>query len=165
MQEQTTWKGHAFTLVVFAGIVVLCSIFFILGMLVGRAQGEKIALATVAEAAAENAAERESKNGGDTPELTFYESVEKNEPAPLEPLPPPSNVVNFQIGAFRQPADAEKLLDELMRKGFRGFILAPAPGDPNPLFRVQAGPYNDDGEVQAVKLRLESAGYEPIIKK
>jgi cell division septation protein DedD len=164
MQEQTTWKGHAFTLVVFAGIVVLCSIFFILGMLVGRAQGQKIALATVAKTAAEGVAEPESKSGA-APELTFYESVKKNEPAPLEPPPPSSNVINFQIGAFRQPADAEKLLDELKRKAFRGFILAPAPGDPNPLFRVQAGPYNDDGEVQAVKLRLESAGYEPMIKK
>ena len=33
MEEQTTWKGHTFTLLVFTGIVVLCSIFFILGML------------------------------------------------------------------------------------------------------------------------------------
>ena len=41
--EQTSWKGHTFTLLVFTGIVVLCSIFFILGMLVGRDQGQKIA--------------------------------------------------------------------------------------------------------------------------
>jgi hypothetical protein len=26
MEEQTTWKGHTFTLLVFTGIVVLCSI-------------------------------------------------------------------------------------------------------------------------------------------
>ena len=39
MEDQTSWKGHTFTLLVFTGIVVLCSIFFILGMLVGRAQG------------------------------------------------------------------------------------------------------------------------------
>ena len=39
MEEQTTWKGHSFTLLVFTGIVVLCSIFFILGMLVGRHAG------------------------------------------------------------------------------------------------------------------------------
>ena len=51
MEEQTTWKGHSLTLVVFAGIVVLCSIFFILGMLVGRQQGQKIASIATAEAA------------------------------------------------------------------------------------------------------------------
>ena len=43
MEEQTTWKGHTFTLLVFTGIVVLRSIFFIFGMLVGRAEGQKIA--------------------------------------------------------------------------------------------------------------------------
>jgi hypothetical protein len=42
MEDQTSWKGHTFTLVVFTGIVVLCSIFFILGMLVGRAQAQKL---------------------------------------------------------------------------------------------------------------------------
>ena len=42
MEEQTTWKGHSLTLLVFAGIVALCSIFFILGMLVGRQQGQTL---------------------------------------------------------------------------------------------------------------------------
>src|SRR5215471_17643041 len=40
MEEQVTWKGQSFTLLVFGGIVFLCSIFFVLGMLVGRGQGK-----------------------------------------------------------------------------------------------------------------------------
>ena len=40
MEDQASWKSHSFTLLVFTGIVVLCSIFFILGMLVGRTQGQ-----------------------------------------------------------------------------------------------------------------------------
>src|SRR5205085_4483398 len=88
MEDQTSWKGHTFTLIVFTGIVVLCSIFFILGMLVGRSQGQKIAstvsAATLAKADAKTALREETK-----PDLTFYDSVRKAEPPSLEPPPPP----------------------------------------------------------------------------
>src|SRR6188768_569154 len=59
MDEQVSWKGQSFTLLVFGGIVFLCSIFFVLGMLVGRGQGEKAAEAariTVAAKAADSEA-------------------------------------------------------------------------------------------------------------
>jgi cell division septation protein DedD len=142
---------------VFGGIVVLCSIFFVLGMLVGRMQGQKIASGHTAEAAA---AERAAP-----PSLTFDESVENNEPAPLEPQRFDENVTNFQIGALRKAADAEKLLAELREKGFRAFILSPASGDPNPFFRVQVGPITRQSEIDSIKRQLESAGYKPIIRK
>ena len=52
MDEQVTWKGQSFTLLVFGGIVFLCSIFFVLGMLVGRGQGKSAAeSAAVSDAA------------------------------------------------------------------------------------------------------------------
>src|SRR5438552_17175088 len=82
MEDQTSWKGHTFTLIVFTGIVVLCSIFFILGMLVGRTQGQKLAL-TAATAAAKPAAKEENK-----PDLTFYDSVKDQNTSPLDPPPP-----------------------------------------------------------------------------
>src|SRR2546426_6231763 len=85
MEDQTSWKGHSFTLLVFTGIVVLCSIFFILGMLVGRAQGQKIAFAAAAPKAEAEAPGKENT----TPELTFYDSVKKPELPTLEPPPPP----------------------------------------------------------------------------
>ena len=168
MEEQTTWKGHAFTLVVFSGIVVLCAIFFILGMLVGRTQGQKGVTSAEAGAVAEStaAADAETNSTPEAPELTFYESVEKNEPAPLEtPRPASANAVNFQVGAVRQSADAEKLLNEVKQKGFRAFILAPPPGDPNPFYRIQVGPFTDPTEAEAVRLQLESAGYKSLIKR
>jgi DedD protein len=49
MDEQVTWKGQSFTLLVFGGIVFLCSIFFVLGMLVGRGQGKSPADLDVAK--------------------------------------------------------------------------------------------------------------------
>lgn len=194
MEDQTTWKGHTFTLLVFTGIVVLCSIFFILGMLVGRAQGQKIASTATAAETEKAAAIPESKE--EKQSFTFYDSVNKEQPAVLErppakvdppapreqaaktnpkpeakPEPPPrvtskpENVVNYQIGAIRKSSDAEKLLDELKKKGFRGFILAPSKNDPNPYFRVQVGPFSNPIEAEDVKKRLGSAGYQPILKK
>jgi len=183
MEEQASWKTHSFTLFVFAGIVVLCSIFFILGMLVGRAQGQKIASAGPGAAASKNEAKAPAKD--DKPELTFYESIKKEEPPALQPpaaplkkavpepaagasaaAPPrPANVVNYQIAALRKASDAEKLVNEVKKKGFRAFILAPPDSDPNPFFRVQVGPFADLVEAQGAKKKLESEGYQAILKK
>jgi cell division septation protein DedD len=184
MEDQTSWKGHSFTLLVFTGIVVLCSIFFILGMLVGRAQGQKTALA--ASAAPKMEGKGPAKENS-TPELTFYDSVKKPElptlesPAPPEikpviPDPPkasegttpfahPAKIFNYQIAAFKRSADAEKLLNEVKRKGFRAFILAPAPDDAKAFFRLLVGPFGDLIAAQQAKKDLESAGYQPILKK
>jgi cell division septation protein DedD len=87
MEEQPSWKNHTFTLMVFGGIVVLCAIFFTLGMLVGRTQSQKIAGVT-ADAAKSTAAKDSAKD--ERPELTFYDSVDKKQPPPLEPLPGPA---------------------------------------------------------------------------
>ena len=186
MEEQTSWKGHSFTLVVFTGIVVLCSIFFILGMLVGRAQGQKLALSAAAGAASKT----EAKPAEAKPDLTFYDSVKKGQ-APVLQLPPPPKVepvipntakaaaakpkrepkpippvvMNYQIGAVRKSGDADKLLDQVKKKGFKAFILAPPADDPNPYFRVQVGPFADMVEAAEAKKNLESAGYQPILKK
>ena len=180
MEEQTTWKGHTFTLLVFTGIVVLCSLFFILGTLVGRAQAQKVgsngAPALAAKIDAKPATE-------DKPDFTFYEAVKKEAPVTLQPAAEPparidskpqpapetpaklENLVNYQISAVRKSADAEKLLNQLKKKGFRAFILAPSSTDRNPFFRVQVGPFADTAEAQNVKKKLESAGYQPILRK
>jgi cell division septation protein DedD len=190
MEEQTSWKAHTFTLLVFTGIVVLCSIFFVLGMLVGRAQGQKIA-SNIGQAAVPPATE-EKPEFNEKPDYTFHDETKKQDPAILEPKlvprdppatfeppprpdpqpnPPPEitsktrEVVNYQIGAIRKSADAEKLLNEVKKKGFRAFILAPAAKDPNPLCRVQVGPIDDPIGVQEIKKKLEAAGYRPILKK
>jgi cell division protein FtsN len=196
MEDQTTtWKGHTFTLLVFTGIVVLSSIFFILGMLVGRAQGQKIASTTptadILKADAKSDAKPEPKD--DKPNFTFYDSVKKEQPAVLEPAPKkppettivaeqsakasptppppppvtskPENVLNYQIGAVRKSADAEKLLETVKSKGFKAFILAPPANDPNPFFRVQVGPFSDAIQAEDAKQKLETAGYKPILKK
>jgi len=85
MDENTTsWKSHSFTLMIFAGIVVLSSIFFVLGMLVGRNQGQH-----AAEVAADQSSRKPGAESGteDFP-LTFYDqSTEEKPDNKLQPVP------------------------------------------------------------------------------
>ena len=182
MEDSISWKGHSFTLLVFTGIVVLCAIFFTLGMLVGRAQGQKMAAVAAAEAAIKAEARITPKE--ERPALTFFDSVERQEQQPtLEPppeerspellaaarsLPEPgisANIINYQIAALRNSSEAEKLLEAVKEKGFSAFILAPSADDANPLFRVQVGPFSDTVEAEDARKRLEGAGFQPILKR
>jgi len=56
MEDQSSWKGHSFTLIVFIGIVILCSIFFVLGMVVGRGQAQHSAESASSSPSAKNSA-------------------------------------------------------------------------------------------------------------
>ena len=192
MEDGISWKDHSFTLLIFTGIVVLCSIFFILGMLVGRVQVQKMASLAAMGSAAKNATKPDPALAKeDNPDLTFFDSVKKDkEPALVPPSPetprsqaaapiapekdadqplsvPPdtAQVINLQVAAVRKSSDADKLLDDLKKRGFRAFILAPVPGDSDPFFRLQVGPFSDSVEAGDARNRLESQGYKPILKK
>jgi len=188
MEDQNSVKGQTFTLMIFGGIVVLCSIFFILGMLVGRTQGLKLATVAAAEAAAK-ANPPKLPSVEERPELSFYDDVDKKKPAVLEspsrlepksvpptqsvlsppkveppPAPAPVNTLSIQVAAFKKSADAEKQVAELKKKGFRAITLGPAPRDSNPLYRVQIQVANMM-QAELKKKELEAAGYKPILKQ
>jgi cell division septation protein DedD len=141
---------------IFGGIVMLCSIFFVLGMLVGHSQSMKMSTVAAAAAAPPIAAEAlVSKPGAkesakdEHPDLTFYDSVDKKKTQPLvaaappepprieAPAPAPVSGMNFQVSALKKQNDAEKMVADLKKKGFRAFILTPAPNDRAPFYRVQ----------------------------
>lgn len=84
MEEQVSWKGHGFTLAVFAGIVVLCGIFFVLGMTVGRQQGQRAAQAALNSSVAKAAAsEARTQSQNDSTELSSYAGVDTKKSATL----------------------------------------------------------------------------------
>jgi cell division protein FtsN len=179
MEEETTWTCDIPTLLVFTGIVVLSSTFFILGILVGRTQGQKIAGAGPGGTPTKVEARASPKK--DKQDFTFW----KDDPLLLQPIPEPlkkakrkpapelpgqarataTNVVNYQVVAVHKSAEADKLLEELRKKGFPAFIVTPAEGAADGWYRVQVGPFHDLLEAQDAKKKLEREGYEPILKK
>ena len=179
MEEQTSWKGQTFTLMIFCGIVMLCSIFFVLGMLVGRAQSVKIGTVASADAAPRPAikdAPREESPDTEPPIEAAPPKAARMLPAPpvvvdtpkpereeSAPVPPPVTI-NVQVVALNKQSDAEKVVDNLKKKGFRAFMLTPAPGERNPFYRVQVGA-TDQIEAESLKRKLEAAGFKPIVKK
>jgi cell division septation protein DedD len=181
MEDQNSWKGHTFTLMIFGGIVVLCAIFFVLGMIVGRMQGVRTATVAAAEAAGKSvikeavvdtAPELRLPERADAAKLSLPEVVVAKPEPPARPTPkvdPPAaaarSAVSLQIGAWSKQTEAEKQLRELKRRGFaRAFILSPAPAEAKPVYRVQVA-VADLVEADSVKQKLETAGYKPIIKK
>ena len=192
MEEQTSWKSHAFTLMIFVGIVVLCSIFFVLGMLVGRTQTFKMA-ANTAEAAPKpqirelpqdqavnkdvaqpkldlvpvNPAPKPTQEPAPAITAAAPEPAAKTatlDPPPPAPQVPPAITINLQVAALKNQLDAEKQVDDLKKLGFRAFILTPASDDPNPFYRVQIGA-SDRIDAESLKGKLEAAGYHPILKQ
>lgn len=187
MEEQTSWKGHAFTLMIFGGIVVLCSIFFVLGMLVGRTQSAKLSTVASAEAATKPAIKDQVEPESFKEDLPLPEKSTRFDPAPMKPAPetplrakkleaapapkvedeaaaPRPVTINLQISALGKQSEAEKLVDDLKKKGFRAFMLTPAPNDPKPYYRVQVGA-TDRIEAESLKQKLEAAGYKNAIIK
>jgi cell division protein FtsN len=181
MEETPSWKGHSFTLLVFGGIVVLCSIFFVLGMLVGRNQGQRLA-----ETAAADMADRKTlaQPLPDTKRLDFHEETTEDSPdlalepapapdAPAEPSatePPPAQApvaekFYLQIGAFTEKKEATRKLDEVILKGFRAMVLDPAAGGQDTYYRVLVGPYDTIPERDIAKRDLESQGYKALPRK
>jgi cell division septation protein DedD len=191
MEETTSWKGHSFTLLVFGGIVVLCSIFFVLGMLVGRSQGQRIAELAAESDTKKNPAETQQKTGQ---VLTFQNTVTDakpdlpleaeppppesqpeevavpppppSAPAAVEAPPPPVTAIYLQVAALRALPDAQRILSELKGKGFTSvIILNPPASDPDPLYRVQVGPYKSAAEADLGKKELEGRGYKSVSVK
>src|SRR5436190_7185340 len=187
--ESPSWKGHGFTLLVFGGIVVLCSIFFVLGMLVGRNQGQRIA-----ENAAANEGTRKTAAQPlpDAPPLEFFNRTKEPipddtlEPRPTPPATPDGSVpapatppepepaalkepvpdkVYLQILATKDPKAAERERTKVQSKGFRALILPPKPDDTDAWFRVRVGPYDTKAEATMAMQELQSQGYTDVSLK
>src|SRR5262245_34551748 len=191
MEESPSWKSHGFTLLIFGGIVVLCSIFFVLGMLVGRNQGQRIALAA-AEAVG---GKTKTQTAGDEPKLGFYTETTEEKPdlklqpapdPPAHPDPPPRAAqpatppdrpaavpdkpkpkpdpepgIYLQILATKNAKQAAVELKKVESKGFKARIVI---DEQNKVQwnRVYVGPYKES-EVNLAKSDLKAKGYKDVI--
>jgi cell division protein FtsN len=189
--DSPSWKGHSFTLLVFGGIVVLCSIFFVLGMLVGRNQGQRMAEMAAANGVIQTNAPQPLPDSSQpldffnqttqpTPDDTLQPrpepptTAEGSVPAAPTPAPeadvspviePVANKFYLQILATRDPKEAERERIKVQSKGFRAVILPPKPSDTEPWHRLQVGPYDTSSEQAMAKQELLSQGYKEVIPK
>ena len=182
--EITLGTGKMLTL--FFGLVAICAVFFGLGFSLGRTSVKMAAPDSGAPAYASSAvrpsAVKPASTAGTT-DITFYKAVQGKEdtsqPAPTEvaasapeATPPSLAAVSdsgtplsnyfVQVAAVSKAEDAEALVDALKKKQYPAFSTN-TPVDK--LIHVQLGPYSDVKEAEAMRAKLISDGYNPILKK
>jgi DedD protein len=84
-----------------------------------------------------------------------------NPPDPMAPIPAGGYFV--QVAAVSKQDDAEALVEALKKKQYPAFVANNSTTDN--LFRVQVGPFSDIKDAEAMRTRLISDGYNPILKK
>jgi cell division septation protein DedD len=83
-------------------------------------------------------------------------------PAADPVVAPPVNGYYVQIAAVSKAEDADALVDALKKKQYPAFS---ANSQPDKLFHVQLGPYADIKDAEAMRSKLVSDGYNPILKR
>ena len=69
-----------------------------------------------------------------------------------------------QIAAVTKQEDAQALADALKKKSYSVFVVN-NPSGTDKLFHVQVGPFSSLPDAEAMKVKLTSDGYNPIVKR
>jgi len=181
-QDTEITLGTGKMLVLFFGLVVLCSAFFALGFKLGRSSVSGVELASSPSTTApSNAAAKPATKPSD---LTFYKAVgQDNPPAQLTPpqntakpsaeggtadspsdqatTPAASSSYFVQVAAVSKQEDAVALVDALKKKQYAAFATTLS----DKLYHIQVGPFGDIKEAEVTRTKLVGDGYNPILKK
>jgi DedD protein len=179
-QDTEITLGTGKMLVLFFGLVALCSAFFALGYKFGRNSGGESAM--LSPTVTTGGARPSTTKPATTPnsDLTFYKSVSQDnsqaqlsppeggtKAAPAEgtqadPTTPTSSGGYFvQVAAVSKQEDADALVDALKKKQYAAFATTLA----DKLIHVQVGPFGDIKEAEGTRSKLVADGYNPILKK
>jgi len=188
-QDTEITLGTGKMLALFFGLVAVCAVFFGMGFSLGRSSVRIMSPDLPAATPATSASLRPSavKTTSTTPpaDMTFYKAVQSKDdtsqsappetatsasetspaPAPAATDPataPPLNAYFVQVAAVSKAEDAEALVDALKKKQYPAFQTG-TPTDK--LIHVQVGPYADIKDAEAMRAKLVSDGYNPIVKK
>ena len=144
--------------------------------------------------ASRSAAVKSGQGTSAQPPMTFYKAVEQKDASPqltaasAEPgsnaatatdaakaqpeqtagaadpvAAPPTNGYYVQVAAVTKSDDAEALVEALKKKQYPAFVATNSALDR--FSRVQVGPFPDSKAAEAMRARLISDGYNPIVKK
>jgi len=183
-QDTEITLGTGKMLVLFFGLVVLCSVFFALGFKLGRGSASGVDLSsTPAASNGATASKQATKPATNPSDLTFYKSVGQDSPSQLTPAskasdkpvdasaaaapgesgatPPTGTSYFVQVAAVSKQEDAEALVDALKKKQYAAFATMLS----DKLYHIQVGPFSDIKEAEATRAKLVGDGYNPILKK
>ena len=143
--------------------------------------------------ASRSTAVKSSQGASAQPPMTFYKAVEQKDASPqltpasadagtrtatasdaakaqpeqtagaADPVAAPTNGYYVQVAAVTKSDDAEALVDALKKKQYPAFVATNSAMDK--YSRVQVGPFADIKAAEAMRTRLISDGYNPILKK
>jgi len=173
MDEQASWKGQSFTLLVFGGIVFLCSIFFVLGMLVGRGQGERVAKAaalkeaTKAAAAETKASEIDDLSADARSPVSNYQGITTGKE--INPAPASSKTPEVEVHKSAEPAPvktdkpAPKAAATVPPVAPKAVPAKPASPTPVKMFYLQVGAWEKDAAARKQVDELRKAGFPAVM--
>ncbi len=181
-------------LLLFFGLVLLCAVFFAIGFSLGRktaaipTASAANAGGTVPATVVRPSAAKNTQPVQPAEDFSFYKAVEqKSSDATLAPqdsqaqpeapsgaaaaktdnAPPatsPAGTGYFvQVAAVSRKEDADALVEALKKKQYPAFTTSTPAADK--FYHVQVGPYAELKDAEAMRVRLISDGYNPILKK
>ncbi len=88
------------------------------------------------------------------------------EPATPAASPRADSPLTVQVAAVRRRAEAQAIVDRLVKKGFPAYVFSPPGGDRTGGFRVRVGSYKTRAEAEAMAQRLtKEEQYKPWITR
>jgi len=182
--------GTGKMLALFFGLVALCAVFFAFGFSLGKNSVLKPSAAEAALPAPAPASAAILRPSAVKTETTLASSADASNAVPdkapdsqtvaaaappaatdtgmptttaSDPIAPPTlNGYYVQVAAVSKQEDADALVDALKKKQYPAFAASAAADQ---LFHVQLGPYGDIKDAEAMRAKLVSDGYNPILKK
>jgi cell division septation protein DedD len=120
-----------------------------------------------AKVTTETAAANSAAAAAETPAPTATATPAPPPPVKTPVAAPPSGGLPrgqtfLQVAAVGKP-QAEMLAEVLKEKGFHA-LIAPVSPD-SQIYRTLVGPIRDSAELASTKVKLESAGFKPIVKR
>jgi cell division septation protein DedD len=194
-QDTEITLGTGRMLALFFALVVICGAFFGLGYSLGRSSTKPVEEAKDQHSASKTdlqmpQAKTTPARATSAENLTFFQTVKQNEAAP-QPIPttndpqpkkpaapvnssnsseqaPLTGILNsggymVQVAAVTKKEDADALVSALRKKSYP--VVQPSNESRDKLYHVQLGPFADIKDAEAMKAKLISDGYNPILKK
>jgi len=167
---------------IFFALVIVCSVFFTMGYLLGRStsNGSRTEIVGTVTSSGSTAGKPSAANktpdvlpASPSPDAQSQTGAPANSAAapaagqtgtasaPTDIKANPNGTYTVQVAAVSKQDDAEILVAALRKKQYPVFI-AGAPGDA--LFHVQVGPFSDPKDAETMRSRLAGDGYNAIVK-